>query len=201
MRLKKAFTMAEAILVMTILGIIATIMISTLKPSQYKEQAFQVLSKSIYAEIDSAMTQILTNHTRYNTLEEIYQVDANYAPTTTIFKMSAGSKGGEFVKILKKYMATARGTVPAICRGTSLEGGGGNAYDANMLLKNGACLAVKSGSVTAKTWIPGELSETASKAYTHGMIFLDINGDTDPNVFGKDQFYIPLVKAGIVSGD
>ena len=194
MRLKKAFTMAEAILVMTILGIIATIMISTLKPSQYKEQAFQVLSKSIYAEIDSAMTQVLTNHTRYNTLDNIYKVDDNYAPTTTIFNMSEASNGANLIKILKKYMATARGTVPTICKTTV-------AYDSSMLLKNGACIAIKSGSVGAiDTWIPGEISATSATG-TYGMIFLDINGDTDPNVLGKDQFYIPLVKTGIISGD
>ena len=44
-----------------------------------------------------------------------------------------------------------------------------------------------------------EISVTKADS-THGMIFLDINGDTDPNVLGKDQFYIPLVADGIISG-
>ena len=189
MRFKKAFTMAEAILVMTILGIIATIMISTLKPAQYKEQAFQVLSKSIYAEIDSAMTQILTNHTQYNRLGEVYPLGS-----TTTFSManSDAANGTNMINLLKKYMATARGTVPAKCTAVAAS---------SMLLKNGACIAVVSGS-TGKidTWIPGELSAT-NGTYGYGKIFLDINGDTDPNVFGKDQFVIPLVETGIVSGD
>jgi len=162
----KAFTMAEAILVMTILGIIATIMISTLKPAQYKEQAFKVLSKSIYAEIDSAITEILTNHTRYNDLKYIYEVDDNYNPANTIFDMSDSGQGDKFVKIMKKYMATARGSVPSVCS-TVVN------YDnnANILLKNGACIAIKSGSVGAiDTWIPGE-EKAVSDTGSYGMIY------------------------------
>ena len=107
--------------------------------------------------------------------------------------MGKASNGTEFVKLLKDYMATARGTVPATCTGIS--------YDAALLLKNGACMAVKSGSVSAKTWIPGEIGETASTAYSYGMIFLDTNGGDEPNVLGTDQFYIPLDINGIISGN
>ena len=35
MKKSKAFTMAEAVLVMTILGIIATVMITTIKPARF----------------------------------------------------------------------------------------------------------------------------------------------------------------------
>ena len=44
MRFKKAFTMAEAILVMVILGIIATIMISTMRPVEFRDRGFKVLA-------------------------------------------------------------------------------------------------------------------------------------------------------------
>ena len=56
---KKAFTMAEAILVMTILGIIATIMITTLKPAEFKDKGLKILAKKVLSEIDTATTQIL----------------------------------------------------------------------------------------------------------------------------------------------
>ena len=71
MKIKKAFTMAEAILVMTILGIIATIMISTLKPAEFKEKGLAVLAKKVLSEIDTATTQILLNNSstkQYNSL-------------------------------------------------------------------------------------------------------------------------------------
>ena len=42
-----AFTMAEAIIVMTILGIIATIMITNLKPSEFRDKALLTQAKKL----------------------------------------------------------------------------------------------------------------------------------------------------------
>ena len=47
-----AFTMAEAIIVMTILGIIATIMITNLKPTEFRDKGLEVLAKKIINQID-----------------------------------------------------------------------------------------------------------------------------------------------------
>ena len=60
---KFGFTMAEAILVMTILGIIATIMISTLKPAEFKEKSLRIMAKKVLSEIDVATSQIIMNNT------------------------------------------------------------------------------------------------------------------------------------------
>ena len=59
MKIKRAFTMAEAILVMTILGIIATIMITTLKPAEYKDKGLAIMARKVLSEIDTATTQML----------------------------------------------------------------------------------------------------------------------------------------------
>ena len=50
----KAFTLAEAILTMLILGILAATMVTTLKPAQYKNQAFNTIKKKVYMELDNA---------------------------------------------------------------------------------------------------------------------------------------------------
>ena len=193
MKKSKAFTMAEAVLVMTILGIIATVMITTIKPARFKEQGYKVLAKSVYASIDTAVTQILVDKAPFNKTNKIYEHTANgVVDPTKYFSMADASKGGKFVDLLKEYMATARGDIPAVCTGVS--------YDATLLLKNGACMAVKSSAVEAATWIPGENSQTASASYAYGMIFLDTNGQDEPNVIGTDQFYIPLDENGIISG-
>ncbi len=194
MRKSKAFTMAEAVLVMTILGIIATVMITTIKPARFKEQGYKVLAKSVYASIDTAVTQILVDKAPFNKLDQVYKSGSN----TDTFSMGIASNGTEFVKLLKDYMATARGTVPAVCTDviTNIK------YDDALLLKNGACMAVKSGPINnpGYTWIPGEGSAT-EEAPPYGAIFLDTNGDDEPNVLGTDQFKIPLDINGIISGD
>ena len=186
MRRLKAFTMAEAVLVMTILGIIATVMITTMKPAKFKDQGYDVLAKSIYASIDTAVTQVLVDKAPYNQMSAIY-VQAN---NTSTFSMGASGQGTNFVLLLKTYMATARGTVPTVCTNKT--------YNSYMLLKNGACLAVNAAhSTSIATRIPGEGANTnASGAY--GMIFLDTNGDKEPNVVGKDQYFIPMDINGIV---
>ena len=61
MRLNKAFTMAEAIIVMTILGIIATIMITNLKPSEFRDKGLQILAKKVLMQLDTATQQIMIN--------------------------------------------------------------------------------------------------------------------------------------------
>ena len=193
MKKLKAFTMAEAVLVMTILGIIATVMITTMKPAKFKDQGYDVLAKSIYASIDTAVTQVLVDKAPYNQMSAIY-VKANNATT---FNMANANQGGNFILLLKNYMATARGTIPAVCTGTG--------YNSYMLLKNGACLAVSSGGLNIATWIPGEIAQVAAPGnntkHAYGMIFLDTNGDKEPNVMGKDQYYIPMDINGIISGD
>ena len=192
MKKSKAFTMAEAVLVMTILGIIATVMITTIKPARFKEQGYKVLAKSVYASIDTAVTQILVDKAPFNKLDQVYKSGSNSETFNMSLNSGTPKQGALFVALLKDYMATARGDIPAVCTGVS--------YDATVLLKNGACMAVKSGSVTAATWIPGENSQTDSATYSYGMIFLDTNGQDEPNVIGTDQFYIPLDENGIISG-
>ena len=73
MRIKKfrAFTMAEAILVMTILGIIAAVMLSTLKPTKWKDKSYHVLAKKVLYEIDTATSTILTTNSKYNTFDSM----------------------------------------------------------------------------------------------------------------------------------
>ena len=67
----KAFTMAEAVLVMTILGIIAAVQITVIKPAQFKDKGYQVLAKTIYGEIDTAIMQVLTDKAPYNKMDII----------------------------------------------------------------------------------------------------------------------------------
>ena len=71
MGIKRAFTMAEAILVMTILGVIAAVMITTLKPAEFKEKSLRVLAKKVLSEIDTATTQILSNDAKLGTMTSL----------------------------------------------------------------------------------------------------------------------------------
>ncbi len=186
MKKLRAFTMAEAVLVMTILGIIAAVQITVIKPAQFKDKGYQVLAKTIYGEIDTAIMQVLTDKAPYNKMDNIYNT------SNTLFSTGTTGTEGSFVGVLKLYLATSR----AGSNSTHCTTGSATV----MHLKNGACLGVKSAVTTdTVTRIPGETGNTTAKG-EYGMLYLDVNGADEPNVIGKDQYTIPLDINGIKGG-
>ncbi len=190
--IKKAFTMAEAILVMTILGIVATIMISTLKPAEFKEKGLQILAKKVLSEIDTATTQIIMNDSADGTFEKLYTADTRQlfnAYSTADFSNNA-ERNEEVAKLYKKYLTAIRkdATDSGECRVSD---------EAGFYMKDGACFSVLVNAVTTNcdSIFPGETSKTTFSC--NGYIIFDTNGMDEPNVWGKDLFWIPLGKEGI----
>ena len=185
-----AFTMAEAILVMTVLGIIATIMITTLRPSEFQEKGLQILAKKVLSEIDTATSNVLFNDSADSTFDHLYENGS-----TNMFTVVAGSSEVEsamLADLYKKYLITVR-------RPLSSPYVSGFAYpNAHLALKNGAEMAIVFSSVGSgfPTIFPGE-TNTVSTSVTHGIIVFDTNGGDGPNILGKDVFQITLDKTGI----
>lgn len=181
----KAFTMAEAILVMTILGIIATIMISTLKPAEFKEKALQTMAKKVLSEIDVATTQILMNNTTDGTLDTLIE-----AGTSNIIQFYRGGSSDKFLNLYKKYLTTLR-----VTPGSNLTQFSDD--NASVLLKDGASIGISfSPWGEMPTIFPGETNITYIEC-DYGYIWFDTNDNEPPNVFGKDQFVLPFDKNGI----
>ena len=133
----KAFTMAEAILTMVILGVIAAIMIANLKPVQYRNEGFKVTKKKIYAELDDVINTILISCSSGITLSKIYDdCDEKDASKTHSF---GATKDGVVIdsNILQKYIRKSDD-----CSST-LPTGYGGAFK----LKNGACIALKADTI------------------------------------------------------
>ena len=200
-----AFTMAEAILVMTILGIIATIMISTLKPAQFKDKGLQIMARKVMSEIDTAITQILINDTIDGDLS--YVVDLDNPGSTFIF--GAPSKDVESIKLLKKYLSATRQELSddSFCRNTLA--GYKIPIDRVFYLKDGACVGMQSHldseHPATRFIMPGEKSvgymscsceDTGIKLLF--TIHIDTNGDEKPNALGRDQFIFPIGNRGII---
>lgn len=187
----KAFTMAEALIVMTMLGIIATIMLTTLKPAEFRDKGLRVAAKKILSEIDTATTQILINNTQDGTLTRVYKADSsdvlNLGETA-----NSNTYSGEFATLYKKYLTATReacNTSTCPC----------NSYTAKFYLKDGACVGITTGAMTAntKTIFPGESTVNDAIKPSYGVLFFDTNGAEEPNLIGKDQFVLPLNAGGI----
>ena len=182
MSFKKAFTMAEAIMVMVILGIIATIMISTMKPTEFRDRGFAVLAKKVLGQIDSATTQIIFNNAWNSSMANLYN------PTNASLQYSFSSNCTWTRDYYKKYLVGTRESVAgAWCKK-------GTTY---MMLKDGSCLGF--GAAAANSWIPGESGSVTKNTYATeiGAIYIDLNDDDEPNIYGKDQYILPISAEGI----
>jgi len=191
MKLTKAFTMAEAIIVMTILGIIATIMITNLKPAEFRDKGLQVLAKKTLMQLDTATQQIMVNNTQNGKLSTIY------APgSTNQFSYSATANQTDLFNLYKKYLVTTRKE----CTNSTDCGACGSVTGAKAYLKDGACIAINQATANANTILPGEATIVPAANLTGpvlGFIFMDVNGLDEPNVWGKDQFQVPVNADGI----
>ena len=198
MRLK-AFTMAEAILVMTILGIIATIMITTLKPAQFKDKGLEIMARKVLSEIDTAITQILINDTQDGSLKKM--LDSDYPGAT--YDFADPLDVNVTTKILKKYLSATRQEVSnsSFCKTNNATA---------FYLKDGACIGLLTTNAEAvNTSFPGETSEVlfsvglgqgdATQGSQHAIaaLYIDTNGDDEPNVILKDRFVFPIGIHGI----
>ena len=205
MRLK-AFTMAEAILVMTILGIIATIMITTLKPAQFKDKGLEIMARKVLSEIDTAVTQILINDTADGDLRHTIDPDNPGVP----YVFSENAKIDATIKLLKKYLTATR---QEVSNDSFCKSGNATAF----YLKDGACIGIWPISSTRSIYsnFPGENStiqmsighyddtEVSISYLAMTAFFIDTNGDKEPNTIFKDRFAIPVGVYGIKydSGD
>ena len=124
---KKAFTLAEAILTMMILGILAVVMIASLKPSQYKDQAYNALKKKLYTELDSVTQNVLVDCAKDMKATSIYD---NCDKTSSTHSFGSGEN-----EIYARYL---RGTTAAASTAN------GSCYKvsnySSLKLKNGVCL-------------------------------------------------------------
>lgn len=101
--------MAEAVLVMTILGIIATIMITTLKPAEFNEKTLAIMADKVMAEIDNATTMILLNDSSDGTMENLIAVDGTkFGVGVNNVGITEDQKTEYLVNLYKKYLATTR---------------------------------------------------------------------------------------------
>ena len=194
----KAFTMAEAILVMTILGIIATIMITTLKPAEFKEKALKTLYKKVLSEIDTATTQILINNSREGDMNQLF-LDSSSG------YFSFGSDWNKTQQLFKKYLSTTRQPYDSSIQmgsfSTSVQGSPtANSQTPPFHLKDGALVFLGTGekyqvSPSASGTITVDGCEMSKSLL--GLITVDINGEEEPNTPYKDQFNFPISSKGI----
>ena len=190
--------MAEAILVMTILGVIASVMITTLKPAEFKEKALKLLAKKTIYQIDSATMQIISNNSADGTMENLFL-------TSDTDKFSFNDDFSKTLLLYQKYLATTRkefdiDNTTDFFKQIIQSSSNANSQASPIYLKDGSLIFLGAGekygvSPDATGTINVEGCEMTKALY--GLIAIDTNGDDEPNTLYQDQFYLPIGKTGV----
>ena len=151
-----AFTLAEAILTMTILGVIAATMVSSMKPAQYRKKGLVTKAQKVYSEVDNAINMAISECTQDLTLDTTYKSCSRSDSRDTIFKFSAAEMNAIFGRYMRFLSTTCTG-------GSSLS------VKSCYLVKNGACVCFNNnGSNAASVWVDvnnGEGPNTTDDRY------------------------------------
>lgn len=204
---KKAFTIVELIIVMVIMGVLVAVLMPTIKPAQYKEQALEALANKTLAEIQDATTKIMLLDSPNNSLNKIINPDSggllssNGATQTDRIKYLNALE-----KLYKKYLVTTRKNIQNTVTCSPVYPYAGS--DSNLRsfkLKNDACVMLRydTNGVVELVNFPGQDKFTKIVPdnvpnYDKYVIYIDTNGKTEPNQYGKDMFILLLGHRGII---
>ena len=188
-----AFTMAEAVLVMTILGIIASIMLTTLKPAEYKEKAMQIMAEKTLNDVDQALQQVLLNNSN-GSLQSIIDPD----DSTKTISISNFNHSQKFKKVISKYLKISRTPCEKDkCFCNSLKLTSNNSSYLSFYLNSGACVGIHMlSSRLSGVYFP-DYSDPDIVVGVKAILYIDTNGEKEPNTLGKDRFQVPISNRGI----
>ena len=184
----KGFTLAEVLIALVILGVIAAVTIPNLI-SNYQKKTTVVRLRKFYSALESAYSQYLSENPNPVYFEQGAETskkafDALIKPYFNIY-YNAGTNTTNKQKIMysngyKKGVNTNDTTID---------------YSSNT---NYAAAKLKDGSVV---WLrgltPTEISNSNNNGYVVSL-FIDVNGKKSPNIAGVDTFSFTLNKDGTI---
>ena len=187
---KYAFTLAETLLTMSIIGICAAMLITTIKNINPSGQADAIMAKKAVTTFTDDTRQIMVHYTKNFKMNDIYSDSAKTTActdATCLFNLY-----GKFIQISNVLSAENAGAF-----GTGV-GVYGRITDGIVfgLKYNNACNI----NETIFTAPASEEAQNATASSTTvsgacGIIYYDVNGKKGPNVDGKDRFAVPIFKA------
>lgn len=187
MKTKLAFTLAEVLITLGIIGIVAEMTIPTVLQN-FQDKAIATGLKKTYSTLNQAYTMAVQE----NGTPDNWGIIFGNSPAM-LNKMSPylriskdcidGSQGCWPTNTYYKYLAPAQGNFGIIDMEITPK-----------LRLNDGTLLYAAGYVADCSWSRG-----TSPALQHicGLYYVDVNGYKSPNVIGKDTFFFWLTKSGI----
>lgn len=174
-----AFTLAEALITMTILGVIAALTIPGLTMSMQKSEHVSGMRKA-YSTLTQAVSKMnfandLANYTKFWDNDNTFWRE--FTKQLNTMKVCANNESGCFTKNqIKKLDGSSLGVID------------GKNY--TVRTADGYCYQYTPGVVDASTY--GIEEKDAQKSL--GTFLVDVNADGNPNTIGRDLYYFIYVE-------
>ncbi len=204
---KRSFTLTEAMVVIVILGIIATTFIASMKKENYQVTALKKAGSSYYLNLNLATKQILAKYSYgYNMTSLLTLANAKFSIT------DSENADANLAALYKKLLgASSTYTAPNTYTSTVLKNesgatvGSGSGYKISdftqgFKTKNGYYVALKlNGNCTTSEQYVYDPSASGVRTSSNscGLILYDVSGDKGPNIAGIDIYILPIHRNGI----
>ena len=203
MKKKKGFTFTEALLVLVLLGVIATITIPQLLTEDPSKKGWDTKADKMVGYLIQASTEILLFNSAFDDFTKLSLDNSS-------FSIEDADAGPKIAKLYSKYFSHIVGKInlsdeyftkeivdyKRVSTGKVLK----DTYSSFIYTNDGAIMGFKTYgacNVSESMINLPTFRETQTIANVCGSIFFDINGQTKPNKLGSDQYIIPIGKRGI----
>ena len=203
MKLKNAFTLAESLITIVIIGIIYAAIFNILRTDDINNDVIKKAGANVYYQIDFASKQILAKNT-YNYNFHKLKNDLGFS-----FSITSENADKELVKLFKKHMKGLRNNSLNLNyaekrlineSGITINNLKVSTFNYGFFISNGAYIAIRlnKNCTTTETYVYSPIQRTNRSATNScGLIFFDVNGDKEPNTLGIDQYIVPIGKSGV----
>ncbi len=171
--MKKAFTLAEVLVTLGIIGVVSAMTVPTLMQN-YQRQSYVTQLHKVYNEFAQALTQ--------------YQTDRNAVNLTEAGLNSQANLNSFITSYFRVVQTCSNSLTPCFLEQTSYKALNGTALPAHYTVTNAYVLA--SGASVRFLY--------AKEGEKVGNIMVDINGQKGPNILGRDLFTIGVYNNGIM---
>lgn len=194
--MKKAFTLAEVLITLSIIGLISVLTIPSLVKN-YKNKLYAASIEKIYSQITDAVQAVMNDEHS----SEFYKTTAGVLPDDNEdgSKKDCASTTMGSCWFMRNYLSVAKGMVD--CTSKKINGDKGtrpvcvaDEYTTpsaeGSMIHFGNCVQTVSGAAVCMTLNP-----------TNGVtsVFVDTNGPAQPNFTGVDVFVMNISPSGVVT--
>lgn len=200
----KAFSLAEVLIALIVVGVLTSCVICVIKPNVSKDDIIKKSGLNMLFQINLATKQIMA---KYSTN---YQMTKLLTPNGVSFNITSNNADIKLASIFKKVLIQTRNSsVPEEYLNTILVNEQNEVIDGNVKisdftqgfkLKNGTYMAflLHGNCTTSETYLyDPSLPDKRTIDNSCGLIFYDVNSQEGPNVLGIDEYIIAIGKYGI----